>query len=286
VSLGWPVVFAVLVGALLHASWNALIKAGPDKSLDTALMNATGPVIGFPLLLWTGLPPMAAWPYLAASIAVHLGYYMSLAGAYKHGDLGQTYPIMRGVAPLWVAMSSSALIGEPLGVAAWVGVAAICGGVLLVGLSRRAEADALNKRALVFALVNAAIVATYTIIDGLGSRTAGNPLSYAAMLFTFNGIPNFVRVMWRRRGRMADTLAYARTRWPLALAGTAASFASYAIALWAMSQAPVAAVAALRETSVLFAVLIGGHWLKEGFGARRLAGAALILFGVVSLRLL
>ena len=113
-QLTLPVTLAVLFGALLHASWNALIKSGTDKSLDTALIHVMGTALALPLLLIVGLPPVNSMPYLAASIIIHIGYYIALAGAYKHGDLGLTYPIMRGLAPLLVAIGSGALIGEHL----------------------------------------------------------------------------------------------------------------------------------------------------------------------------
>lgn len=283
-GLTWPVVLAVLFGALLHASWNALIKIGDDKPLNTALMHAMALFVGVPVLLVVGLPAPQSWPFIAASAAVHVVYFVSLAGAYRHGELGLTYPIMRGTAPLLVALASGMVFAEPLALGSWLGVAGICAGVLMVGLSRGAF-TASHGQALRFSLLNAATIAAYTMIDGMGSRASGNALHYVATLFVLNGLPYFLFVMWRRRHDMQSTLAYMRGRWRLALLGTVASFSSYAIALWAMSHAPIAVVAALRETSVLFAVLIGARWLNEGLGARRTVGALLILGGVVSLRL-
>ena len=288
-TLTWPVVAAVLFAALLHASWNALIKAGSDTALDTALIHVLGCAVGAALLAVVGLPPRAAWPWLAASLVVHVGYYIALAGAYRHGDLGLTYPIMRGSGPLLVALvlaaSGGAIIDETLSLATWLGVAGISGGVLLVGLSRSSPGGN-HRRALQFALLNACIIAAYTIIDGIGVRASGNALQYVALLFMLDGLPYFLLVM-HRRGANARPAAWAhmRKRWPVALMGTCASLGSYGIALWAMTRAPVAAVAALRETSVLFAVLIGTRLLKEPFGLRRAAGAACIVGGVMALRL-
>ena len=279
-----PVLAAVLCGAMLHASWNALIKGGTDKSLDTALIHGLGIVVALPVVAVVGLPARAAWPFLATSVVVHLGYYLALVGAYRHGDLGLTYPVMRGLAPLLVATSSAALIGEPLGAAAWAGVLAVSGGVIAIGLSR-GTGGGHPAKALRYALANAAIIALYTVIDGLGVRASGHALSYVATLFLFEGLPYLSLVLWQRRERLAETLAHVRVRWPLALAGTAASFGSYAIALWAMTQAPVALVAALRETSVLFAALLGALWLKEGFGVQRVLGTLLVVAGVMALRL-
>jgi phosphonate utilization associated putative membrane protein len=286
-SLTWPIVLCVLFGALLHASWNALIKSGSDKSLDTALLQSMGVLVAAPIVLVVGLPPAAAWPWLAASMLIHIGYYTALAGAYKHGDLGFGYPIMRGLAPLLVALGSGPLIGETLPAATWLGVAGISTGVLLVGLSRgagTAQAQA-QARALRFALANAALIALYTVVDGRGVRASGNALQYVAAFFLTNGLPYFVIVMWRRGNRRPAAWAYMRARWKLAFVGTAAALLSYGIALWAMTRAPVAAVAALRETSVLFAAVIGTRWLAEGFGWRRAAGTALVVAGVVVLRL-
>jgi len=287
-TLTWPIVAAVLFAALLHASWNALIKSGHDTSLDTALIHVMGCFVAVPLVLWVGLPVPAAWPWIAASLVIHIGYYIALAGAYHHGDLGLTYPIMRGLGPLLVAvilsLSGGAIIDEKLPLATLLGVVGISGGVLLVGMSRVAGGS--HRRALQFALLNAAIIATYTIVDGIGVRTSGNALQYVALLFMLDGLPYFLLVM-HGRGKAERPAAWAhmRKRWPLALLGTLASLSAYAIALWAMTRAPVAAIAALRETSVLFAALIGTRLLKEPFGARRAAGTLCIVGGVVALRL-
>lgn len=284
-TLTWPVVAAVLVGALLHAGWNALIRSGSDKALDTAMIHALGVGIALPLVAVIGLPRAAAWPFLIASMLIHLGYYAALVGAYRHGELGMTYPVMRGLAPLLVATASAGLIGEPLGAAAWAGVAAVSAGVVALGLSRSTTAAGHPTKALCYALANAVIIAAYTVIDGLGVRAGGHALQYVATLFLLNSLPFFALVMWRRAGRRAEALRYMAARWPLALGGSLASLGSYAIALWAMTQAPVATVAALRETSVLFAAAIGALWLKEGFGPQRAAGTALIVGGVMALRL-
>ena len=274
----------MLLGALLHAGWNALIKAGGDKSLDTALMHSLGIVVALPLVAVVGWPAPAAWPYLAASMTVHLFYYITLVGAYRHGDLGLTYPVMRGSAPLLVALASGPLVGEALSWQAWASVGAVCAGVTAVGLSPR-SLQGHPAKALRYALANAAIIAVYTVVDGIGVRQSGHAVSYVATLFLLNGLPYFTLVMWRRRGAHAQAWAYMAGRWKLALCGAVASLGSYGIALWAMTRAPVAAVAALRETSVLFAALIGVLWLREPLGWRRVLGTALIVAGVAGLRL-
>ena len=289
-ALTLPVTAAVLFGALLHASWNALIKSATDKSLDTALIHVMGAVVALPLLLLAGLPPPSSLPYLAASIIIHIGYYIALAGAYKHGDLGLTYPIMRGLAPLLVAIASGIVIGEALSLPGWLGVLGISGGVLLLGLSRAVFANSAHRAALGFALSNAVIIAVYTVVDGLGVRVAvehgGTALQYVSALFLIDGIPYFIFVMSQRKAQQrVEAWAYMRKRWPLALMGTLASLGSYGIALWAMTQAPVATVVALREVSVLFAALLGAQLLKESFGLQRGAGTLLIVAGIAALKL-
>ena len=278
-TLSWPVVAAVLFGALLHASWNALVKSSSDKDLDMAVIHLIGSFLGIPLVALAGWPVAAAWPYIAASVVVHIGYYLALTGAYRHGELGLTYPLMRGLAPLLVALSATFTLGETLSPLAWAGVLGISCGVLVLGLN----AHALKvPKAVGFALTNAVIIAIYTVIDGLGVRASGNALQYVATLFLLDGWP-FALLMFATRGRAVGI--YARHRWPVATLGACASLGSYGIALWAMTRAPVATVAALRETSVLFAVLLGAWFLKEAFTPRRVLGACVIVAGVMALRL-
>ncbi|MEJ6021422.1 EamA family transporter [Ramlibacter sp. PS4R-6] len=279
-TLTWGVAGAVMFGALLHASWNALVKSSADKALDTAVIHLIGSLITVPLVFLVGLPARESWPYIACSVTIHIGYYVALTGAYKHGDLGLTYPLMRGTAPLLVALSASLTLGETLAPLAWAGVLGISCGVLALGLSRHAVD---SPRAVAFALANAVVIAIYTVVDALGARASGNPLQYVVLLFALDGWPFALMVFLRRRG--AVVWPYARKRWPVATIGAVASLGSYGIALWAMTRAPVAMVAALRETSVLFAAVLGAWFLKERFDARRVAGTAAIVAGVMALRM-
>ncbi len=288
-ALTWPVVAAVLGGAVLHAGWNALVKSSGDKELDTALVHFLGAVVALPLLFIVGPPPAAALPYIAASLVIHIGYYFALAGAYQHGELGLTYPIMRGFAPLLVALGSSAVLAEAPSPLAWAGIVGITLGVALVGLAHPGQ-TLHHRKALLFAFSNALIIAVYTFVDGKGVREAvaagHSAAAYVMLLFVLDGLPYPSLVFFRRdaAGRQA-ILAYARRRWPLAALGGTASIGSYAIALWAMTVAPIASVAALRETSVLFAALLGTWILKERFGMQRAAGTLVIVAGVMALRL-
>ncbi len=278
-TLTWPIIAIALFGALLHASWNVMVKSSTDKALDTALIHLLGSFIALPLVLIVGWPLAAAWPYIVTSVIIHIAYYVALTGAYKHGDMGLTYPLMRGAAPLLVALSAAFTFNEPVSLLAWAGVIGICAGVLVLGLSGHALD---NRRATYFALANAVVIAAYTVVDALGARASGNALQYVVALFVLDGWP-FAAMVLARRGRAA--WPYAKARWPMAMGGALASLGSYGIALWAMTRAPVATVAALRETSVLFAALLGSWLLKEKFTPRRALGTCVIVGGVMALRL-
>ena len=165
-SLTWPIVLAVLFGALLHASWNALVKSSSDKALDTVLIHVVGSLFAVPLVAWLGWPKPEAWPFIAASVTIHIAYYLLLTGAYKYGDLGLTYPLMRGTAPLLVALASVSTLGEHLSVAGWLGVVGVSLGVLVLGLPGKllqatdhTEQAKLRNKAITFALANAVIIA-------------------------------------------------------------------------------------------------------------------------------
>ena len=283
-NLTWSILAVVLCAAMLHASWNAMIKSGGDKAADTALLTIAGALVALPFLIWTGLPDRVAWPYVLASMLIHVGYYAALVGAYRHGELGLTYPIMRGFAPLLVALGSSAFIGEVPSTVSWLGIVGIALGVALVGLAHPGEALH-HRKSLMFAFANAGLIATYTTIDGIGVRADGGAARYVLLLFVLDGVL-YPALVWRRRSTAAriELLAYARQRWPVATLGGGASLGAYGIALWAMTRAPVASVAALRETSVLFAAVLGTMLLKERFGWQRAIGTGVIMAGVMALR--
>ncbi|HUK04858.1 MAG TPA: DMT family transporter [Burkholderiales bacterium] len=275
------VTLAVLGAALLHASWNAIIKAGREPQLDTALVALSGTLVALPLALTVEPPAPASWPYIAATVTVHIGYYVALAAAYRLGDLSHAYPIMRGVAPLIVAVASALWIGETLSAKTWAGVLFICGGVLSLAFAgRRGARDA--RATTLWALGCAAIIAVYTLIDATGVRVSGGANRYVIWLFVFLGLPFGLYVLATRRGAL---LRHARTHWWRGVVGAVFSGLSYGIALWAMTRAPVAIVAALRETSVIFAALMGAWLLKEGQLRQRLVGAAAVLAGLIALRL-
>lgn len=278
-ELTWPVMLAVLFGALLHASWNALVKSSADKALDTALIHLIGSLIALPLVFLVGLPDAKSWPVIAISVLIHIGYYIALTKAYEFGEFGLTYPLMRGTAPLFVALSATAVFGEHLSLQAWAGVFGISLGVLALGFSAKALD---SRKAIAFALANACIIASYTLVDAYGARASQNVFKYVVLLFALDGWLFALMVFWRRG---SAALPYAKARWPLATLGALASLGSYGIALWAMTKAPVATIAALRETSVFFAALIGTWFLKEAFTLRRAVGTLVIVLGAMTLRL-
>jgi drug/metabolite transporter (DMT)-like permease len=275
------ITLAVLGAGFLHAGWNALLKSAPggDALLDTATVVAGSSIWGLAVVVFAPLPAEAAWPYIAASATIHFGYYLTLAQAYRTGDLSFAYPLMRGTAPLIVALLGIAFLRE-------LPTAPMAAGILLISLGIVSIAFAKRRRhpraAAYWAFANAAIIAAYTLVDASGARASGNALSYVSWLIFLEGIPFLVWVL-ARRGRPA--LRYVRSSAARGLIGGACSLAAYGIALWAMTRAPVAAVAALRETSVLFAALMGSLWLKEGFGLPRLAGAVSVVLGIAALKL-
>ncbi|PHV36830.1 DMT family transporter [Janthinobacterium sp. BJB304] len=280
------VVAVVLFAALLHASWNAIVKSGKDTFLTTVLVSAGAALISLAILPFVDAPAPASWPYLAASAVAQLAYYSLLAAAYKAGDMSHAYPLMRGSAPLIVALASWPLIGERLSSMQMGAIACICAGILGLYIAARRPATAIaakNKgRATAFALGNACVIASYTLIDGIGVRLSGAPAAYTMWIFVLNGTGLLLWTVLRRR---AGLLAYAQTQWRLAALGGFGTLASYGLALWAMTQAPVAAIAALRETSILFAIAIAALFLREKISPRRYVAIGLIAAGAVLMRI-
>jgi drug/metabolite transporter (DMT)-like permease len=274
------VTLAVLGAALAHATWNAMIKSSRNVLLDMTLVVFFAGVVTAPFMLVVELPAAAAWPYIIASMALHLVYYVALVRAYRAGDLSHGYPIMRGLAPLIVSVSALAWLGEAPTPAVWAGVLLICGGVLSLGFAGFHWAQ--SRVALGWALLNAVMIASYTLVDAAGVRASGQAASYVVWLFTLDALPFSLLIFCMRRSELTS---YARQYWLRGIVGGALSAGAYGVVLWAMTRAPVAAVAALRETSVIFAALIGAWLLREGHIARRVSGAAIVAAGVVALKL-
>ena len=257
-----------------------MVKSSRDIQLDLTIITFGAGVAALPFLFFLAPPARAAWPYLAVTIVIHVGYYIAIVGAYRAGDLSHGYPIMRGIAPLLVALSAAAWIGEAPKPNVWVGILLICSGVLSLGLVGFHWRE--SRASTGWALANAVIIAVYTLVDAAGARASGSPEGYVVWLFILDALPFPLMILAQRRAALVQ---YATQYWMRGLVGGALSGIAYGIALWAMTRAPVAAVAALRETSVIFAALIGAWLLKEGHVVRRLASATVVLAGVVALKL-
>lgn len=278
-----PGVFAlVLAAAALHAGWNAFLKVKLEPFLAMTLITAAGGVVGLPFLAWFGFPRAEAWPWLIGSVIIHLGYYIALSEAYRRADMGQIYPIARGGAPLLTVTASLLLLREPIGLQGAIGVAVLgCGIMLMAFLGRRKQAVR-DPVAIAFALLTAVIICGYTLVDGIGARVAGDAHAYSAALFVVDSVPLVILAWWWRG---TEALKPMRAFIPQGLAGGAMSLASYWIAIWAMTVAPIALVAALRESSVLWASLIAVLFLKEPIVPARGIAVALIIAGLVLIRL-
>lgn len=283
-----PVVLvAVLSAAALHAAWNAMVKADLDRFLAVTMVTLTETCVALAVLPFVAPPPPAAWPWLAASLAFHTGYNLFLAQAYRTGDLGQVYPIARGSAPLIVALVMATAFGERLSPAASAGVAVLAGGICLMSLQggqaeRGGRALGLPVgRAVAFALATALFIACYTVTDGIGARAGATPHGYAVWLFLFDGLIMFA-ILLARRGRKG--LVAIRANWRGGAAGGLMAVGGYWIVIWAMASAPIALVATLRETSVLFAAAISVLVLKEPLTRWRAVAACVIVAGAILTR--
>jgi drug/metabolite transporter (DMT)-like permease len=273
------VILLVLIGALLHATWNAIVKAGSDKSLDAALISAGGAVSALPFLAFLPLPHSAAWPFIGASAILQFAYFQLVAAAYRAGDIGLVYPLMRGCAPLLIAATSGVVLREDLSGAALAGIMTISAGVLTLALEARRG----SGRAVVLSIANAFVIASYTYVDGIGARLSGNAVSYTLWMSL---LPPILLFAWAasRRGSLT-VVRHVRRNWWRGLIGGAGSIASYGLALWAMTKAPVATVAALRETAIVFALVISVAVFKEKAGIWRYLAGVVIAAGVLVLKL-
>ncbi len=272
---------AVLAAALMHASWNAIVKTGLDRFSAIVLMTAAQGGMGLLLIPFFPVPAAEAWPWLVASALLHMGYKLFLIRAYEHGDLSQVYPVARGTAPLIVLLASALFLGEELGATRTLAVLAIGFGIILMTL-RRQRIDRMTPKALAFALGTACFTASYTMTDGVGARLAGTASGYTMWMFAGDAIGILTYALVTRGPGVFRGLAPA---WKSGVTAGGLSLGAYWIVIWAFTLAPLALVAALRETSVLFAMLIGVFLLGEKAGVVRWVSGSLILAGVVLMRL-
>lgn len=271
---------AVLFAAALHATWNALVKGNSDK-----ILGMTAVVLGhvpFALLAmpFVPLPAMASWPYLAAGVALHLGYQLFLMFSYRIGDLTQVYPIARGSAPLIVAGVSIAFLGVQLSSSSLVAIAIIGCGIMSLVFVRNSDGLA-NPRAAAMALATGCFIASYSLCDGLGARQAGTAVGYYAWLTLFNAVLFALIIRVTKPGTLSQLPSSGRM---IALIGGGASFLAYAIVTWAFTMAPIALVTALRETSIIFALIIGVVFLKEPLNLAKVASTMATLLGAAILK--
>lgn len=273
------VVFLVLLSAALNAGWNSAVKVGADRLSVMAVTTLIAGAAAALALPWVTLPGAASWGLLAASIALHTAYHFMLPLAYNHGDLGHIYPIARGSAPLLVMAGAAALAGERPGAGQLLGIAVLCAGVVALSAGRAGAHGRLKPVA--YALATGALIAAYTVADGLGARQSGAVLGFAALVTLGGGAATSAGVLlWKGPG------AFRLSGRDLRLCAVAAVMqvgASW-IAIWALARAPMGLVSALRETGVLFVALISAFLLKEKLGLRRLLPAVLVFAGIVCIR--
>lgn len=276
------VFLAVIAAAAMHAGWNAVVKIGLDRFLSVTLISMASGVISLVCLPFTELPSGSVWYWILVSAVLHTGYKVFLAQAYKAGDLGQVYPLARGAAPLIVAAVSLAFLTEGLDTGNVVGISVLVAGIWLMSLRGGHQVKHLNRTAVLYALGTSCFIASYTLVDGLGARQAATATSYALTLFVLDAILIGLLCAFLRGREGFRKMQHA---WKSGTAGGALSLGAYWISIWAMTQAPIASVAALRETSVLFAIAIATIFLKEKLTAWRLTAGIVIASGTVLLRL-
>jgi len=275
------VFLAVLAAAVMHAGWNVLVKLKLDRFLSLCLIQTIMGFMGVAMLLVFPLPAYASLPYALVSGVLHLGYNLFLARSYRTGDLSQVYPIARGAAPLLTLAVTWTFMHEDLSLTGAAGVAILVLGIWVISLLGR-RGLRLDGLTMFFAIGTSVFIAAYTIVDGMGGRASGQPSSYAGMVFVFDAVFLAITALsMRGPGMIREVAPY----WKTGVVGATLSVGAYWIAIWAMTKAPIASVAALRETSILVVMLLSMHVLKEKVSLTRLAGAALIVVGAVLIRL-
>lgn len=260
---------------MLHAGWNALLRGGADRLKSMLIMSITLGFTGFLMMSAAGVP----WPaagYVVASGAIYLCYNALLVRMYRSGDLGETYPVARGTSPALIALGGSVLAGEWMGPLGILGIGLVCSGIFLLATARAKDDHArLHLTDLPYALATGVSIAAYSVVDGLGVRASGNLIGYTGGIFVFFlAMPLWVLA---RRGRSAFTMPLPEI--VKAASGGLISLAAYGVIIWAMQNNPMGAVSALRETSVVFAALLGAAFLGERLTGLRLAACCIIALG-------
>ncbi|MFF1968062.1 EamA family transporter [Streptomyces sp. NPDC058232] len=272
------VAIAVLAAAITHASWNAIAHAIKDQLLSFTLISGGGALLGAVTACFVPLPATEAWPYLVVSAVLHVAYMALLMRSFTLGDFGQMYPIARGTAPLVVTVLAAVFVGERPDGWATAGVAVACAGLVGVALwGIRGSQARPHWPAITAALATGLAIAGYTTVDGVGVRASGTSLGYIAWLMILEGLAVPAYTLCRRRGQLAAQLKPFAAR---GLLGAALSVVAYGLVLWAQTKAPLAPIAALRESSIIVGAAIGSVFFKERFGAPRIAAAGLMVIGI------
>lgn len=275
------IVFLAVTGAaVLHAIWNALVKGGEDKTLSMAAVVIGHMPFALVALPLVPLPATESLPHLFGGMLLHFGYQLFLLKSYQMGDLTQVYPIARGSAPLIVALISVVLLGVHLNSMECLAILVIGGGIISLTLVRQSDGTQ-NRSAVVVALITGGFIASYSLIDGLGARLAGTSLGFYCWLTIGNGVLMFAFLALRSPHTLC---ALPRRGLPILFVGGGASFIAYAFVTWAFTQAPIALVTALRETSIVFALLIGVFFLKERLSLLKVFSTMTTLLGAILLR--
>jgi drug/metabolite transporter (DMT)-like permease len=270
----------VLTAAVLHAAWNAMAKSGGTPELSIASYQLVGSLVCIVLAVWLPFPDREVWPMIIGSVVIHNIYYFALARAYRSGDLSQVYPLFRGVAPVLVACGAAVVAHEYLTLGTIAGIVCISLGVVSLAF-RTATFGAMPRAAVAWGSATAVLIAAYTVVDGLGIRTSSNKLSYIVWLFILEVVPIGIIMLATRRTQWFD---YMRgNRWTVIGCGVASATA-YGLVIYAMSLGAMAVVSSLRETSVIFATIIGALFLREPFGTARIQAAALVAVGIILMR--
>jgi drug/metabolite transporter (DMT)-like permease len=275
-----PIAPVVLFAAALHATWNAVVKSVTDRLALMAVMGLSTVAICAPMALLVIAPSSASYPEIAGSLVLHVVYNLLLIETYRHGDYNQVYPIARGIAPPAVAIASVLVVGETLSALQTAGVLIVSGGLMVLAHGSRHE----PKRALAFAVMTGLVIAAYTVVDGVGVRHSHSVLGYTSWLFTGEGLLMTGTLIVGSRMRAQRPVFDRQLVERGAIAGVL-SLIAYGLVLWAQTRGALAVVAALRETSVVFAAFIGAVVFRERMPSRRILASALIAAGAAALAL-
>jgi drug/metabolite transporter (DMT)-like permease len=271
-----PIVLLVLLAALLHAGWNALLRSGDDRLWSMTIMCVAVALASAAVVLFLAPPASSSWVYACLSAGLHVGYNLFLVRSYRVGDLGQTYPIARGTSPLLITMAAAFFARERVGTGALLGIALVSGGIVCLAFKGRR----LVVPSLPYALGTGCFIAAYSVVDGIGVRLSGAPMAYTAWMCALWGVLMPLVFCALRGVRSLFTM---RPGFITALIGGLVSLGAYGLVVYAMSKAPMGAVSALRETSVVFATLIGYFFLGERLTARKLLACSVIALGTIAI---